>query len=126
MGELKWEWLMVGNQAESVGYKIWNPTKGKVGNVGSHFAHLDEDAQPGWWRKDAGCGGNFEQEEEMYFPNFQRGAKVEGGAVDDENDEGGRGEAEIPALVEDSSDDEDGEDDNGMVKMMSGDLVTML
>lgn len=46
MGAMKWEGMMVGYPDESVGYRVWNPTKGKVCNVGSHFADFDEDAKP--------------------------------------------------------------------------------
>ena len=55
--------------------------------------------------KDEGGGGNFELEEEIYFPTLERGVGVGGSAIDGGNYDGGQGRAEIPALVEGSNDD---------------------
>ena len=53
------------------------------------IADFFEDSKLGWWRKDEGGGGNFE-EEDMYFPILQRGARVGGGEIVGRNDEGGK------------------------------------
>ena len=106
MGVTKWEGVVVGYPSTSVGYRVWDPVRGKVFNVGVPF--VDEDVQPGWWREVVD-GGVLEEVEEFVFPdlavdNFQQNV----GPVDAATVEGGE---QLPELVEDSSDDED--DDEG-------------
>ena len=73
-------------------------------NVGVPF--LDEDVAPGWW-KEPNTAGVIEQEEVFQFPDLDVDSTLQGGSVDVGVDaEGGDGEAEMPVLVEDSSDDE--------------------
>lgn len=108
MGALKQEGVIKGYPYQSVGYSVWNPTKVKVYNVRSHFSNFFEDSKLGWWKKDEGGDVNFE-EEGMYFPTLQRGARVWGGEIDGGKDEG----AKIIALIEDNGDDEDGGDGGG-------------
>ena len=118
MGVTKWEGVVVGYPSTSVGYRVWDPVRGKVFNVAVPF--VDEDVKPGWWRKVDG-GGELQEVEEIIFPdlnvdNSQQQQQVQQGgehtAVVD-----GEVEPLMPVLVEDSSDDEDdgegpgGEDD---------------
>ena len=56
MGVTKWEGVIVGYPIGSVGYRVWDPVRGKVYNVG--VPHVDEDVQPGWWKKDTAQGGD--------------------------------------------------------------------
>ena len=46
MGVTKWEGVVVGYLATSVGYRVWDPVRGKVFNVGVPF--LDENVDPSW------------------------------------------------------------------------------
>ena len=64
MGETKWEGVVVGYPSSSVGYRVWDPLRGKVYNVGVPF--VDEDVQPGWWRK-AVDNGVVDEVEEFVF-----------------------------------------------------------
>ena len=54
MGVTKWEGVVVGYPAASVGYQVWDPVREKVFNVGVPF--VDEDVKPGWWREPADGG----------------------------------------------------------------------
>ena len=58
---------MVGYPSASVGYRVWDPVRGKVYDAGVAF--VDEDVKPGWWRK-ADDGGVIEEEEEFIFPDL--------------------------------------------------------
>ena len=40
-----WEGVIVGYPITSVGYRVWDPVRGKIYNVG--VPHVDEDVQPG-------------------------------------------------------------------------------
>ena len=104
MGDTKWEGVIVGYPENSVGYRVWDPVRGKVFNVG--VPHVDEDVQPGWWKKDGGGGGNVDVDA-FVFPDL---------AVDE--DEGAAKqvqeqapEQKMPELVEGSSNN-DGDDVN--------------
>ena len=46
MGVTKWEGVIVGYPTGSVGYRVWDPIRGKVFNVG--VPHVDGSVQPGW------------------------------------------------------------------------------
>ena len=98
MGVTKWEGVIVGYPIGSVGYRVWDPARGKVYNVG--VPHVDEDVQPGWWRK-AIEGGVVDDVEEIFFPDLNvdkaKGTDPEALQVR---------EPLMPELVEDSSDDE--------------------
>ena len=76
MGETKWEGVIVGYPTSSIGYRVWDPSRGQVYTVG--VPHIDEDVQPGWWRKTGGVTVN-EEEEEIVFPDLVVG--VGGGAA---------------------------------------------
>ena len=67
MGETKWEGVVVGYPSSSVGYRVWDPLRGKVYNVGVPF--VDEDVQPGWWRK-AVDSGVVDEVEDFVFPDL--------------------------------------------------------
>ena len=103
MGVTKWEGVIVGYPSTSVGYRVWDPVRGKVFNVG--VPYVDEDVQPGWWKKTSETSV-VDEEEEIVFPDL-----VESGVKDVEQRVellpiGGE-EQVMPELVEDSSDDED-------------------
>ena len=112
MGVTKREGVVEGYPSVSVGYRVWDPVRGKVFNVGVPF--VDEDVKPGWWRK-ADDGGVVEEMEEFIFPHqdvdsSQQQVQLGGehiAAVD------GGVEPLMPNLVEDSSDDEDDDEDPG-------------
>ena len=102
MGVTKWEGVVVGYPSTSVGYRVWDPVRGKVYNVGVPF--VDEDVQPGWWRE-AVDGDVLEEVEEFVFPDLAvDNLQQDVGPVDAATV--GEGE-QLPDLVEDSSDDED-------------------
>ena len=67
MGVTKWEGVIVGYPAASVGYRVWDPVRGKVYNVG--VPRVDEDVQPGWWRKEAE-GNVVDEVEDILFPDL--------------------------------------------------------
>ena len=100
MGITKWEGVIVGYPTGSVGYRVWDPVRGKVFNVG--VPDVDESVAPGWWRKEGGEGG-VDEVDGIKFPD-----------LDDFTQEGVQTtvqvgqEPSMPALVEDSSDDENG------------------
>ena len=99
MGVTKWEGVIVGYPMGSVGYRVWDPIKGKVFNVG--VPHVDESVQPGWWRKEIDGGELVDDIEEIVFPDL-------GVAVVEEEMEGEkRNDQSMPVLVEDSSDEEE-------------------
>ena len=103
MGVTKWEGVIVGYPMGSVGYRVWDPIRGKVFNVG--VPHIDESVQPGWWRKENNGGELVDDIEEIVFPDLAVdvvGGELEGGQECDQP---------MPVLVEDSSDDEGGEGD---------------
>ena len=107
MGVTKWEGVIVGYPIGSVGYRVWDPVRGKVYNVG--VPHVDEDVQPGWWRKDTSQGGD-EENEVILFPDLN----VDNAQVAVEVEEVPQEvEPQLPDLVEDSSDDEDEGDGAG-------------
>ena len=68
MGVTKWEGVVVGYPATSVGYRVWDPVRGKVFNVGVPF--LDENVEPGWWKVPSGGSGVIEEEDEVQFPDL--------------------------------------------------------
>ena len=108
MGVTKWEGVVVGYPATSVGYRVWDPARGKVFNVGVPF--LDEDVVPGWW-KVPNTAGAIEEEEVFQFPDLDVDSTLQGQQVVDELEVVGEGgEAGLPELVEDSSDDDDDDD----------------
>ena len=111
MGVTKWEGVIVGYPIDSVGYRVWDPVRGKIFNVG--VPHVDESVQPGWWKKGAAGGGDSADIEVIVFPDLDVD-EVEGAAAQVQV-QGEVAELEIPDLVEDSSDDEeddvDGEGD---------------
>ena len=78
MGVTKWEGVIVGYPMNSVGFRVWDPVRGKVFNVG--VPHVDESVQPGWWRKDAVGGGDFADIEVIVFPDLDVD-EVEGAAA---------------------------------------------
>ena len=110
MGVTKWEGVVVGYPTGSVGYRVWDPTRGKVFNVG--VPHVDENVEPGWWRQGGDGGERFDDIEEINFPDLD---------VDVAQRAGEQGmiqvvDPQMPFLVEDSSDDEgdgNGVDDGG-------------
>ena len=67
MGVTKWEGVVVGYPSSSVGYRVWDPVRGKVFNVAVPF--IDEDIESGWWRKADG-GGGVQEEEEIISPDI--------------------------------------------------------
>ena len=46
MGVTNWEGVIVGYPTTSVGYRVWDPVRGKVYNVG--VPHINEDVHLGW------------------------------------------------------------------------------
>ena len=96
MGVTKWEGVIVGYPMGSVGYRVWDPIRGKVFNVG--VPDVDENIEAGWWRKVVD-GGEFDDIEPVRFPDLNGDVVSEGEATH---------QLEMPPLVEDSSDDEDG------------------
>ena len=100
MGVTKWEGVIVGYPTGSVGYRVWDPIRGKVFNVG--VPDVDENVEAGWWRKGVG-GGDFDDVGPVRFPDLNDDVDVV---------EESTLQLEMPALVEDSSDDE-GEDGEG-------------
>ena len=112
MGVTKWEGVVVGYPSTSVGYRVWDPIRGKVFNVGVPF--VDEDVKPGWWRKE-NAGGVVEEVEEFIFPYLDVDSSQQQVHQDGEHVVTVAGEVELPMpeLVEDSSDDEDDGEDLG-------------
>ena len=95
MGVTKWEGVIVGYPTGSVGYRVWDPIRGKVFNVG--VPDVDENVEAGWWRKTVD-GGEFDDVEPVRFPDLNDGVTTVGETTH---------QLEMPDLVEDSSDDED-------------------
>ena len=108
MGVTKWEGVIVGYFVDSVGYRVWDPKRGKIFTVA--VPSVDEDVEPGWWKEgtDGEDSGDFE---EIVFPD-QAVDRVEGVAARIQTQRG-VGEDELPPLVEDSSDDDDDDDIGG-------------
>lgn len=106
MGETKWEGVIVGYPRNSVGYRVWDPVRGKVFNVG--VPDIDESVEPGWWKKGA-AGVVVEDLDPIIFPDLEddfpaiSDVEVEAEAVDEV----------LPELVEDESDDEGDEEGGG-------------
>ena len=100
MGVTKWEGVIVGYPTGSVGYRVWDPVRGKVFNVG--VPDVDENVEAGWWRK-AADGGEFDDVEPVRFPNLNDDVDAVGVATH---------QLEMPAFVEDNSDDEAKEEDD--------------
>ena len=100
MGVTKWEGVIVGYPTGSVGYRVWDPIRGKVFNVG--VPDVDENVEAGWWRKGID-GVVIDDLEPVRFPDLgdDVAAEVE---VASQNET-------LPFLVEDSSDDEAEEGD---------------
>lgn len=100
MGPTKWEGVIVGYPSSSVGYRVWDPVRNKIFNVG--VPHIDEDVLPGWWRKSDGVGVGVEvDEEEFTIPGLTgSGEKDEGLGVGLPVDGDGQpaGEVGLPAL----------------------------
>ena len=48
LGEVRRARVLIGYSKESPSYRVWDPVKGKVLNVGG--ADFDEDVEPGWWK----------------------------------------------------------------------------
>ena len=67
MGVTKWEGVVVGYPAGSVGYRVWDPLRGKVFNVG--VLDVDENVEAGWWRK-AVDGEGFDDVDPIIFPDL--------------------------------------------------------
>ena len=67
MGVTKWEGVVVGCPAGSVGYRVWDPARGKVFNVG--VPNVDENVEAGWWRKVVD-GGEFDDVDPIMFPDL--------------------------------------------------------
>ena len=67
MGETKWEGVIVGYPSTSVGYRVWDPVRGKVYNVAVQF--VDGNVEPSWWRKWNG-GGAAKEVEGIIFPSL--------------------------------------------------------
>ena len=96
---------MVGYLSASVGYRVWDPVRGKVYNVGVPF--VDEDVKPGWWRK-VDDGGVVEEVEEFILPDLDVDSSQQIQQAG-EHTHAADGEVEplMPDMVEDSNDDED-------------------
>ena len=77
MGVTKWEGVIVGYFVDSVGYRVWDPKRGKIFTVA--VPSVDEDVEPGWWKEgtDGEDSGDFE---EIVFPD-QAVDRVEGVAA---------------------------------------------
>ena len=103
MGVTKWEGVVVGYPANSVGYRVWDPVRGKVFNVGVPF--VDEDVRPGWWREPID-GGVVDEVEDFIFPDLPVDIPQQ---IQQEGELAADGEVEqiMPDMVEDSSDNED-------------------
>ena len=108
MGVTKWEGVIVGYPTKSVGYRVWDPVRGKVFNVG--VPDIDESVGAGWWRKGVD-GVVIDDSDPIIFPDLEDLVAVSEVEVGAEEVEG------LPALYEDSSDDDDdgegGENDGG-------------
>ena len=121
LGEVRKEGVLVGYSDESPSYRVWDPVKGKVLNVGG--ADFDEEVEPEWWKKRGEVGATLKDEEPVEFPDLA--------IVGDDSDSpfpplppppppppsppfppADDGEEEIPELLEDDSDNEGDEDDN--------------
>ena len=103
MGVTKWEGVVVGYPVGSVGYRVWDPVRGKVFNVG--VPDIDENVAPGWWRGEDIGGEIVDDMEEIVFPDLEADiipVVVHGPEQEDTS--------QIPILVEDSSDEEGGDD----------------
>ena len=98
MGVTKWEGVIVGYPIGSVGYRVWDPVRGKVFNVG--VPDVDENVEAGWWRKSVD-NGEFDDVEPVRFPDLNDEVASVGEVIH---------QLEIPDLVEDSS---DGEEEEG-------------
>ena len=46
LGEIRRAGVLIGYSEESLSYRVWDPVKGKVLNVGG--AEFDEEVEPGW------------------------------------------------------------------------------
>ena len=111
MGEVRKEGVLVGYSDESPSYRVWDPVKGKVLNVGG--ADFDEDVEPGWWKKIGEVGATLKEEDSVEFPDL---------AIDGDDSislplpppspPADDGEEETPELLEDDSNNEGGEDNN--------------
>ena len=104
MGVTKWEGVMVGYPVGSVGYRVWDPVRGKVFNVG--VPAIDENVSPGWWRSEDIGGEIVDDMSEIVFPDLEAAIIP---VVEQEPEQ--EVMTQIPILVEDSSD-EEGEDDD--------------
>ena len=76
--------------------------RGKIFDVG--VLYIDESVQPGWWRKENGGGEHVDDIEEINFPDLGVDV-VEGG-----KEWGQEFDQLLPLLVEDSGNEEGGED----------------
>ena len=103
MGVTKWEGVIVGYPMGSVGYRVWDPIRGKVFNVG--VPHINESVQPGWWRKENNVGELVDDIDEIVFLDL--GVDV----VGEETKGGQECDPQMHVLVEDSSDEEEREGD---------------
>lgn len=104
MGVTKWEGVIVGYPTGSVGYRVWDPVRGKVFNVG--VPDIDENVEPGWWRSNVEGGGACEDGGEVIFPDLVEVAAIAVAEPLLQLQE----DLPMPELHEDSSDDDaDGE-----------------
>lgn len=102
---IKWEGVIVGYPIKSVGYRVWDPIRGKIFNVG--VPHVDENIAPWWWRKEA-RGGEPVDNEEIIFLHLDVIEEKEAAQVQ-MHVQVIPNEPLMPALVEDSSDDDNDE-----------------
>ena len=61
LGEVRKEGVLVGYCDESSSYRVWDPIKGKVLNVGG--AEFDEEVGSRWWRRKGEVGATLKKEE---------------------------------------------------------------
>ena len=121
LGEVRKEGVLIGYSDESPSYRVWDPVKGKVLNVGG--AEFDEEVGPGWWRTQGEIGATVKDErEDVEFPDLSTSADAEDQNAPEVEDapppppsppplpSNSEEDGELPELYEDSSDDE-GDDD---------------
>ena len=61
--------MLIGYSEESPSYRVWDPVKGKVINVGG--AEFDEEVEPGWWKRLGEVGSRLQDDgPEVAFPDL--------------------------------------------------------